>query len=191
MSGTGEMMNVEHPTRPINLEIAVNMLEHLYEVTLGRAFYLNSVSLSVSTIQRCCESFWHNDSTEAVNDHELDVARVRCVVQLTKLIKDLEKSPSDQYILLNLRERLRFMSPSKTGPSRATKRDTTEYDFLLIDQRMITLSVITTLLKLCHILAPNYKNSSLCQPLINGIQEYFIRPYSLILWNRARRDLLA
>ncbi|QLL32001.1 hypothetical protein HG536_0C01690 [Torulaspora globosa] len=188
-------VNLELPARPNSLETVIRMLEHLYAVTLGRAFYLNSVSLSASTIQKCCESFWHNDSTEAVSDHELDLARVRSMVQFTRLIKDLEESPADQYILLNLRERLRFMSPfvnsSRTGQSRATRQDSAERDFLLIDQRTMTLSAITSLLKLCQILAPNYKSSSLCQPIINGIQEHFIRPYSLILWSRARRDLLA
>lgn len=192
MSSHGETVNLELPTRPIDLETVMNMLEHLYLVTMGRTFYLNSVSLSASTIQKCCEGFWHNDTTEASSDHELDLAKVRSMVQLTRLIKDLEESPADQYILLNLRERLRLLSPSsssRTAP-RTTRQDT-GCDFLLIDQRTMTLSVITSLLKLCQILAPNYKNSSLGQPLVNSMQEYFIRPYSLSLWSRARRDLLA
>lgn len=180
-------------TKAVSMDSVTEMLDHLQAVTLGACFCLNSVKLGKSSIQRCCETYWHHDHWDAAGVNELDFARVRSLTRFVKLTNDLEKQPDDQYILINLRERLRSISPfaSSSRPSqhRSYRQSPSNGDFMLLDQRAITLTMIATLLKLCQILQSKHSNKTLCELIINDIQEHFVSPYSRILWHRAKRSL--
>lgn len=188
---------MERPTRVVSMDLLTGMLQHLHSVTLGHSFYLNAISLGKPSIQNCCECFWHGASTDHYSDNDLDLMRVRSMISLVRLIDSLDNRSGDEQhsLLSNIREKLRFISPfvnsGKNVASRTTRHNTAECEFLLMDQRMMVLTIMATLLKLCQIIEPMFKTSPLIQPIINDVHEYFVRPYSLILWSRAKRELVA
>lgn len=172
-------------------ESLIDTLKHLHSVTLGESFYFNSIKISTSGVLKSCEAYWHQGLPEHSNDEQLELTRVRLLMRFTDLVNVFERRPADRYILFNLRELLQSTLP-RTGESRRPhqrQKPTSQFGSSLLDPKIITVAFIATLIKFCLVLQSYDSTNAFCDSIISSIQNQFVRPYCLILWSRARKEL--
>lgn len=174
----------------------LDTLRHLRSVMAGKTFYLNSVKISSKNIRKSCEAYWYSEDPEHVGDGILDMLRLRSLIRFSELVNDLAKQPSDQYMLFNLRERLRSVLPVnnvnkvKSSHSKSPK-STSLFGSPYLDQNVLTASLISTLIRLCQLLesSDKSKEDTLHESILRNIQNRFVRPFCLILWSYGKKDL--
>lgn len=173
-------------------ETLIDTLKHLRNVMLGEAFYLNSVRINSSSIQKCCETYWHQGFAERSNDNQMDLTRLQTLMRFTDLVEALEKQPQDRSLLLDLRDRLQYIFPTNVE-TRTTFRHRAPSQLAspMLDLSIITVAFTDTLIKLCLLLQAHERSKVFNDSVIRTIESQFVRPYCMILWARVRKELRA
>ncbi|CCE93223.1 uncharacterized protein TDEL_0F04120 [Torulaspora delbrueckii] len=169
----------------------LDTLKHLHSVTVGESFYFNSVKISDSSLRKCCENYWHQSLPDRLSDEQLDLTRLQLLIRFTDLVNEFEERPADRNILFNLREQLQSIFPRNSDAriSYHRQKPTSHIGTCLLDLKIVTVAFIDTLIKFCQILQQYDDSNAFCYSVVCSIQDQFVRPYLLILWARAKKEL--
>ncbi|QLG74538.1 hypothetical protein HG535_0G04210 [Zygotorulaspora mrakii] len=173
------------PSISISVGLILDCLKHLRTVIQNESLYLNSVKLKRESIRAACELFWCDEDIHSENKKESQ--RLKATMNLVDQVGKVVEKQQSVKSWVDVDKLLRTILPLKKNVLLDTASSSAWS--LFFDPKILTLSLIEILIRLCESIRRLQIKLAIHGALLNVIHRSFIRPFNLLLWSYAKREV--